>query len=132
MQCFLQVSRQSGGSHGHPRILTSCPPTHSPPCCPKDPMELPGSSLLVPPHTALHAVQGYPRILPGCLTHAQPSRQSRGSQGNPRILPSCPPTHSPPGSPEDPKEIPGSSLVVPPHTALQAIRRIPRKSRVPP
>ena len=37
-----------------------------------------------------------------------------------------------PDSPEDPWDIPGSSLVVPPHTALQAVRRIPRTSQDPP
>ena len=83
--------------------------------------------------------------------HTQPSRQSGGSQGHPRILHGCPPTpsppgsledpkgipgssldiptHSTPGSLEDPKDMPGSSLVVPTHTALHAVQRIPRTSQ---
>ena len=43
VQCCLQVSRQSGESLGHPRILPWCPLRHRPPCCPEDPLDIPGS-----------------------------------------------------------------------------------------
>ena len=66
------------------------------------------------------------------VPHTQPSMLFGGSQGHPRILPSFPHTRSPPGSLEDPMDIPGSSLVVPIHTVLQAVRRIPWTSQDPP
>jgi len=93
--------------------------------------DITGSSLDVLTHTALHADRRIPRTSLVSL-HTQPSWQSGGSQGYPRILTGCLPTHSPPGSLEYPKGIPGSSLDAPPHPALQAVWRIPRASRDPP
>ena len=61
-------------------------------------------------------------------SHTQPSMLTGGSQGPPWMSP----TPSPPGSLGDPKGIPGSSLDVPQHTALQAVWRISRASQDPP
>ena len=73
MQCCLQVSRQSRGSKdilGSSRdvltctaLLVSYPGVHanSPPRCMEDPKDIPGSSLDVPQHTALHSVWRIPR-----------------------------------------------------------------------
>ena len=36
-----QAPMLSGGSLGHPGILPWCPLRHRPPCCPKDPLEVP-------------------------------------------------------------------------------------------
>ena len=60
VQCCLQVSRQPGGSLGHPGILPSCPLRHRPPCCPEDPLDIPGSSLRVPSNRDTHAVRRIP------------------------------------------------------------------------
>ena len=49
-----QTPMLSGGSLGHPRILPWCPLTHRPPCCPEDPLDIPGSSLGVPSDTGRH------------------------------------------------------------------------------
>ena len=106
VQCCLQVSMLSGGSQGHPRIFPGCPPTRSP-----------------------HAVWivWTSQDPPWMSTHTQPSMLS-GLYGHPRILPGCPPTHSPPCC-LDCMDIPGSSLVVPPHTALHAVWRFPSVSK---
>ena len=56
-----QPLRQSGGSQGHPRIVHSCPHTHSLPCCPKNPKDIPGSSLSASTLTTLQAIQRIPR-----------------------------------------------------------------------
>ena len=151
-----QPSSQSGGSQGYPRILPRCPPhpalqavwgipraSQDPPWMSPAPSPtgslgdskgIPGSSLEVPhtqPSRQSGVSQEHPRILPGCPPH--PALQAVwGSQGHPRILPGCPSTPSPPGSLEDPKGIPGSFLDVPPHTALQAVLRIPRTCQDPP
>ena len=77
---------------------------HTQPSCCLDCMDIPGSSLDVHPHTALHAVwivwtsQDPPWMSP----HTQPSMLS-GLYWHPRILPGCPPTHSPPCCLEVPK-----------------------------
>ena len=55
-QCCLQVFRQSGGFLGHPGILSLCLLRHRPPCCPEDPLDIPGSSLCVPSYIGPHAV----------------------------------------------------------------------------
>jgi len=94
---------------------------------------IPRTYLDVPHTQPSQAVWGIPRVSqdpPWMSPHTQPSRQSGGSQGHPRILHGCPPTPSPPGSLEDPKDIPGSSLDVLLHQALQAVWT--RHPRIPP
>ena len=51
----------SGGSPGHPGILLWCFLTHGPPCCPEDPLDIPGSSFGVSSDTGPHAVRRIPR-----------------------------------------------------------------------
>ena len=130
-----QAPTLSGGSLGHPKILPWCPLTHSPPCYPEDPLDIPGSSLGVPSDTGLHTVQRIPctsQDPPLVSRYTQVSTLSGESLGHPRILPWCPLTHRPPRSLEDPLNIPGSSLGVPSHTGLHAVRRIPWTSQDPP
>ena len=130
-----QASTLSGGSLGHPRILPWCPLTHRPPCCPEDPLDIPGSSLGVPLDTGLHAVWRIPwtsQDPPLVSPHTQPPMLSGGSLGHPGILPWCPLRHRPPRCPEDPLDIPESSLGVPSDTGLHAVRRIPWTSQNPP
>ena len=103
----------SGGSRGHPGILPCCPLSHRPPCCPEDPLDIPGSSLAIPSDTGPHAVRRIPWT---SQDPPLPSLQTQGpmlsgrSLGHPRILPWCPLTHRAPCCPEDPLDIPGSSL----------------------
>ena len=108
-----QAPMLSGGSPGHPRILPWCPLRHRTPCCPEDPLDIPGSSLGVPSDTRTHAVRRIPWT----------------SQDRPLV---CPLRHRPPCCPEDPLDIPGSSLGVPSDTGPHAVRRIPWTSRDPP
>ena len=103
----------SGGSLGHPRILPWCPPRYRPPCCPEDPLDIPGSSLGVRPDTGPPAVRRIPwtsRDPPLVSAQTQAPLLSGGSLGHPRILLWCPPRHRPPCCPEDPLDIPGSSF----------------------
>ena len=125
----------SGGSLRHPGILPWCPFRHRAPCCPEDPLDIPGSSLGVPSHTAPHAVRRIPwtsRDPPLVSPHTQGPMLSGGSRGHPGILPCCPFRHRAPCCPEDPLDIPGSSLNVPSHTGPHAVRRIPWTSWDPP
>ena len=43
-----QAPMLSGGTLEHPGILPWCPIRYRPPCCPEDPLDIPGSSLGVP------------------------------------------------------------------------------------
>ena len=100
------------GSPGHPGILPWCPLTSRPPCCPEDPLDIPGSSLGVPLDTGPHTVW---RIL-----------------WTSQVLPWCPFRHRPPCCPEDSLENPGSSLGVPSDTGPHAVWRISWSSQDPP
>ena len=125
----------SGGSLGHPGILPWRPFRHRAPCCPEDPVDIPGSSLGVPSHTGPHALRKIPwtsRDPPLLSPHIQGPMLSEGSPGHPGILPCCPLRHRAPCCPEDPLDIPGSSLAVPSDTGPHAVRRIPWTSRDPP
>ena len=90
-----------------------------------------------PSHTAAHAVQRIPWTLDPpfmSLSHSclEDSLDIPGFLGHPVILPSCSLRHRPPCCPEDPFDIPGSSLGVPSDTGPRAFRRIPWTSRDPP
>ena len=122
----------SKGSQGQPRIFPGCLHTHNPPGNPEDPKDIPRFFLDNPTHIALQAVWRSP--------HARYFRQSRGSRGFPKILPGCSHMHSPPGNlknakgiprsslevshihspccPQDPNDIPVSSLNIHPHSPL--------------
>ena len=130
-----QAPMLCGGFLGHPGILSSCPLRHRPPCCPEDPLDIPGSSLGVPSNTGPHAVWRIPRTSRDPLfmsPQTQAPMLSGGSVGHPGILPWSPLRHRPPCCPEDPLDIPGSSLHVPSDTVPHAVRRIPWTSRDPP
>ena len=130
-----QAPKLSGGSLGHPGILPWSPLRHRPPCCPEDPLDIPGSSLGVPSDTGPQAVRRIPwtsRDPPLVSPQTQAPKLSGGSLGHPGILPWCPLRHRPPCCPEDPLDIPGSSLGVPSDTGPQAVRRIPWTSWDPP
>ena len=89
----------SRGSLGHPGILPSCPLRQRPPCCPEDPLDIPGSSLRVPSDRGLHAVRRIPwtsRDPPFVSPQTQAPMLSGGSLGHPGILPWCPLRHRPP------------------------------------
>ena len=138
-----QVPKLSGGSLGHSRILPCCPLRHRPPCCPKDPLDIPGSFLGVPTDTGpmlSGGSLGHPGILPWCPHRHRPpwcpedplvspqtqaSKLSGGSLGHPGILPWFPLRQRAPSCPEDPLDIPRSSLDVSSDTGPQAIWRIP-------
>ena len=45
-----QAPMLSGGSPGHPGILPWCPLRHRPPCCPEDPLDIPGFRVFVYSH----------------------------------------------------------------------------------
>ena len=140
-----QAPMLSGGPLGHPGILPwcplrhrppwcLCPLRHRPPWCPEDPLDIPGSSLGVPLDTGPHGVQRIPwtsRDPPYVSPQTQAPMLSGGSPGHPWILPWCPLRHRPPCCPEDPLDIPGSSLGVPSDTGSQAVRRIPWTSQDP-
>ena len=126
------------GFLGHPGILPWCPLRCRLPMLSRDPLDIPGSSLEIPSDTGPHAVQ---RILwtsqdpPLVSPHTQGPMLSGGSLGHPEILPWDPPTHRAPCCPEDPLDIPGSSLGVPPmppHTGPHAVWRILWTSWNPP
>ena len=105
------------------------------PDSPEDPFDIPGSSLGVLSHTGPHAVRRIPwtsRDPPLVSPQTQAPMLSGGSLGHPGILPWCPLRHRPPCCPEDPLDIPGSSLGVPSDTGPYAVRRIPWTSRDPP
>ena len=109
--------------------------SHSSPSCPEDPFDILGSSLSVPSDTGLHAVQRIPwtsRDPPLGSHQTQAPMLSGGSRGHPRILPLCPRSHRLPCGPEDPVDIPGSSLCVPSHTGSHVVQRIPWTSQDPP
>ena len=130
-----QAPMLSGGSLGHPGILPWCPLRHRPPCCPEDPLDIPGSSLGVPSETGPHAVRRIPwtsRDPPLVSPQTQAPMLSGGSLVHPGILPRCPLRHRPPCCPEDPLDIPGSSLGLPSDTVPHAVRRMPWTSRDPP
>ena len=75
---------------------------------------------------------GYPGILPSYPSQTQSPILSGGSLGHPGILPWCPLRHRPPPCPEDPLDIPGSSLGVPTDISPHDVLRIPGTSRDPP
>ena len=110
-------------------LSTSCP------CCLENPLDIPGSSLHVSLTQLSGGSFGHPGILPLCPSHTAVwgvSRTSwdppfmslshncpmlsRGSLGHPRILPWSPLRHRPTCCPEDPLDVPGSSLGVPSDT----------------
>ena len=110
--------------------------SHSCPCCPEDPLNI-RSSLHVPLTQLSGGSFGYPGIsrtswdpLFMSFSHNCPML-SGGSLGHPGILPSCPLRHKSPCCPEDPLDIPRSSLGVPSDTGLHAVRRIPWTSQDP-
>ena len=128
MSPHTEVPMLSGRSLGHPRILPWCPLIQRPPCCLEDPLDIPGSSLGVPSHTGPQAVwrihwTSRDPLMVSPQTEAP--MLSEGFFGHPRILPRCSLTHRPPCCPEDPLDIPGSSLGVPSDTGPHAVRRIP-------
>ena len=130
-----QAPMLCGGFLGHPGILSSCPLRHRPPCCPEDPLDIPGSSLGVPSDTGPHAVRRIPwtsRDPPFMSPQTQSPMLSGGSLGHPGILPWCPLRHSPPCCLEDSLDIPGPSLGVPSDTGPHVVRRILWTSRDPP
>ena len=75
---------------------------------------------------------GYPGILPSYPSQTQSPILSGGSLGHPGILPWCPLRHRPPPCPEDPLDIPGSSLGVPTDIGPHDVLKIPGTSRDPP
>ena len=125
----------SGGSLGHPGTLSWCPLRHRPTLCPEDPLDIPGPSLGVPSDTGPHCVRRIPwtsRDPPLVSPQTQAHIVSGGSLGHPGTLSWCPLRHRPPCCPEDPLDIPGSSLSVPSDTGPHGVRRIPWTSRDPP
>ena len=166
----LSLSFQSWedtGFLGHPGILPSCPShttahavrripwcplRHRPPCCPEDPLHIPGFSLGVSPETQAPILSGgslaHPGILPWCPLRQRPPCCPEDPLDIP-ILPWCPPRHrSPfcledlldilpwcplrhrlPRCPEDPLDIPGSFLGVLSDTGPHPVRKIPWTSR---
>ena len=71
-----QAPMLSGGSLGHPGILPWCPLRHRPPCCPEDPLDIPGSSLGVPSDTGPHAVRRIPWRFPWTFQDPRPANHS--------------------------------------------------------
>ena len=129
------------GSHGVWRIpWTSWDPPFvssqtQAPCCPEDPLDILGSSLGFPSDTGSHGVWRIPWTSwdpPLVFRQTQAPMVSGGSLGHPKILPWYPVRHRPPCCPEDPLDIPGSSLGVPSDTGPHAVRRISWTSRDPP
>ena len=130
-----QAPMLSGGSLGHPRILPWCPLRHRLPCCPEDPLDIPGSSPGVPSDRGPHAVWRIPwtsRDPPFVSPQTEAPMLPGGSLGHPGILHWCPLRQRPPCCPEDPLDIPGYSPGVPSDTGPHAVRRIPWTSWDPP
>ena len=140
-------SWEDPGFLGHPRILPSCPSHTAAQAVSEDSLDILGSSLGVLSETGPHAVWripwtsrdpplvspltqapmlsggslGHPEILPWDPIRHRAPKLSRGSRGHPGILLLCLLLHRLPCCQEDPVDIPGSSLGVPPHTGPHAV-----------